>query len=440
MADPVLHIKDAYYFEVPKFLWPSHRESKSDFPDVWVSLDDDFQKIEAEELHLGLERIGADPPPLSELEHDWEHWRHEDHANHGKPLDVYLEENAAALKASYDSFHENAKGSEKSVTYGEWLEKESPDWVWFAGKYGEDEAWTAKWNEVKVEAGGEEAIAAYKSGAAHPWSKEKIESYNKALSGKVLIPQPFGATLRNLYEKESGFAVSKYMIIEVVIAIIIVALFTWLASRVRSGGAPKGKLWNFLEGILLFVRDQVARPAIGHGSDKFVPLLWTIFLFILGCNLFGMLPWAGSPTANFAVTFAMACVTLGAVIFFGSRQFGLVGFWKNLLPHMDLPIYIAVIIKPFLWVIELFGLIIKHGVLSVRLLANMVAGHLVLLAIMGLAFSLEGAMNPSWGLTAVIAVIASTLLSVLEVFVAILQAYIFTFLSALFIGAAVHHH
>ena len=266
MADPVLHIKDAYYFEVPKFLWPSHRESKSDFPNVWISLDPDFQKLEAEKLHEGLEKISSDTPPLAELEHEWEHWTHEDHAHHGKPLDVYLEEHATALKARYDAFHGKAKGSEKSVTYGEWLNREAPNWSWFAAKYKEDEAWTEKWHDVKEEAGGKQAIENYKSAGAHPWSKEKIESYNHALNGKVLIPQPF-ATLRNLYEKESGFDISKFMIIEVVIAIIIVALFTWLAGKVRAGDAPKGKIWNFLEGILLFIRDQVAKPAIGPSSE-----------------------------------------------------------------------------------------------------------------------------------------------------------------------------
>lgn len=439
MADPVLHIKDSYYFEVPKFLWPSHRETKSDFPNVWVSLDPDFQQYEADKLYEELSKFAEDVPPRDELKHDWEHWTHAEHANHGKPLDVYLEEHAVALKERYQAFHDRAKGADRDITFDAWLEKEAPQWKWFASKFQQDEKWTESWSQAKEAAGGKKAIQEYKSGDVRPWSQEKIDSYNKALNGKILIPQPF-ATLRNLYEKESGFAISKFMILEVAAAIVLIAVFTWLAGKIRSGDAPRGRLWNFLEAILLFLRDQVAKPAIGHGAEKFVPLLWTIFLFILCCNLMGLLPWAGSPTGAFAVTFAMACVTFGSVVFFGSRQFGLIGFWKNQVPHMELPLVMAVIIKPFLWLIEVGGLLIKHGVLSVRLLANMVAGHLVLLAIMGLAFSLEGAMSPSWGLTAVISVVASTLLSILELFVALLQAYIFTFLSALFIGAAVHHH
>ncbi len=113
---------------------------------------------------------------------------------------------------------------------------------------------------------------------------------------------------------------------------------------------------------------------------------------------------------------------------------------------MSLPLVIAIVIKPALLVLELVGLCIKHAVLAIRLLANMVAGHLVLLGILGLAFGASAAASfvelPSWlwAGTAIVSIVSSTLFSCLELFVAFLQAYIFTFLSALFIGAAVHHH
>jgi F-type H+-transporting ATPase subunit a len=160
----------------------------------------------------------------------------------------------------------------------------------------------------------------------------------------------------------------------------------------------------------------------------------------LGCNLAGMVPWAGTPTTAWGVTMALALVTFGTVVVSGSMKFGVVGFWLNQVPSMDLPFAIALFIKPALFVIEVVGLLIKHVVLSIRLLANMVAGHMVLISILGLAFSLEGAMSSAWTPTAIAAVGGSALLSCLELFVAFLQAYIFTFLSALFIGAAVHHH
>jgi F-type H+-transporting ATPase subunit a len=140
------------------------------------------------------------------------------------------------------------------------------------------------------------------------------------------------------------------------------------------------------------------------------------------------------------VTAGLALVTLLTGIAMGSIKFGVLGYWKNQVPHMDLAWPMAILIKPMLWCIEVMGLAIKHAVLGIRLLANMVAGHVVLLGIMTLAFSLEGAVSPSWWIAAPIAVVASTIFSLLELFVAFLQAYIFTFLSALFIGAAVHHH
>jgi F-type H+-transporting ATPase subunit a len=183
-------------------------------------------------------------------------------------------------------------------------------------------------------------------------------------------------------------------------------------------------------------------------ADKFLPLLWTIFFFVLGCNLMGMVPWAGAPTAAFAVTGALAFVTFATVVVSGMMQFGVAGFFLNQIPGMDLPWYMAIIIKPMILLIELGGLLIKHLVLAIRLLANMVAGHLVILGVMGLAFGVEAALyfgaptTPSWQwwFTATIAVVGSATFNVLELFVAFLQAYIFTFLTALFIGASIHKH
>jgi F-type H+-transporting ATPase subunit a len=154
----------------------------------------------------------------------------------------------------------------------------------------------------------------------------------------------------------------------------------------------------------------------------------------------GMVPWVGAPTGTFAVTGAMAVITFATVVVSGSVKFGPVGFWKNQVPQMGLAWPLAIMIVPMIFALEVLGLLIRHGVLAVRLLANMVAGHLVLLGVLGLAFSVQAATSENWPLTAVIAIAASTAFSLLELFVAFLQAYIFTFLSALFIGAAVHRH
>lgn len=270
---------------------------------------------------------------------------------------------------------------------------------------------------------------------AHP--EATVHDFEHALAGKILIPQPFG-TLKNLYERESGFAISKFMILEVVAAVLIVWIFVRLAGRIADGNAPKGRFANLFEAFLLFLRDQVARPAIGaHDADRFVPLLWTMFFFVLGCNLLGLVPWAGSPTGSFGVTLALAAVTLCTVLGAGMLKFGPLGFWLGQVPHIELPLLLQPL-KLLIFAIEVGGMGIRHGVLAIRLLANMVAGHLVLLGIMGLI--VEAAESPHWGLVAAIGILGSTAFTGLELFVAFLQAYIFTFLSALFIGGAVHQH
>jgi F-type H+-transporting ATPase subunit a len=301
-----------------------------------------------------------------------------------------------------------------------------------------------------------------------------VAEFNHAMDGKILIPQPF-ATLDSLYAVKSGFGISKYMLLELLLAGILLLLFTRLAASLRSGAAPKGRFANLFESMILFVRDKIARPAIDshdhhdehaehgdhaedashghatapaavhavreqHDGDRFVPLLLTLFFFVLGCNLLGMVPWAGSPTASFAVTLALAGVTLGTVVVAGMRKFGFLGFFFNQIPSMDLPLVLAIVLKPLIFLIEMAGLLIKHGILAVRLLANMVAGHLVLLGIMGLISAAAAYSTGMWATVTGISVVSCTLFSVLELFVAFLQAYIFTFLSALFIGAAVHQH
>ena len=295
-----------------------------------------------------------------------------------------------------------------------------------------------------------------------------VAEVNQALDGKILIPQPFGE-LDSLYEKKSGFCISKYMILEVLLAGILSVVFMRLASRLRSGAAPKGWFTNMFEMVIVYIRDNIARTAIdshdnhdnhdnhghdnhshGHGGqaaavvvhegDRFVPLLLTLFFFVLGCNLLGMLPWAGSPTATFSVTLALALVTFGTVVLAGMMKFGVVGFFTNQVPSMDLPWPLAIFLKPMIFAIEMVGLCIKHLILAVRLLANMVAGHLVLLGIMGMITAAATYSLGMWATVTGISVVSSALFSLLELFVAFLQAYLFTFLSALFIGAAVHQH
>jgi F-type H+-transporting ATPase subunit a len=274
---------------------------------------------------------------------------------------------------------------------------------------------------------------------AHP--DATIEQFNAQLAGKIIISQPFGGKLKNLYEKESGFCVSKYMILEIVVAALLVFVFSKVAKSLSTTDRPKGKFVNLFESFLVYIKEQIAEPAIGHHhAEQFLPYLWTVFFFVLFCNLFGMIPWLGAPTSAFAVTLTLAAATFCVVLSGGIKQFGALGFIKNLVPHMDMPLALKLILVPVIWAIEAFSLVLKHCILAVRLLANMVAGHLVILGIMGLAFSIEGARSGSWPITATIAVLGSTLFFILELFVAFLQAYVFTFLSALFIGSVMHEH
>ncbi len=267
--------------------------------------------------------------------------------------------------------------------------------------------------------------------------------------GIVEIPQFY--TGQPLFAPESRFIepldlkVTKFMVLEVVAAVILVALGVILAQKLSGGRLARGRIWNALEAVLLFIRDEVARPAIGmHDADRFLPFLWTIFFFVLICNLLGMVPWLGSPTGALAVTGALALITFGTVVVAGSAKMGPIGFWKAQVPHMDLPFILAILLKPMLFVIEVVGLIIKHFVLSVRLLANMFAGHLVLgvlvafVAVIGT--QVTSYFHPLFVGVSAASILGSVALSLLELFVAFLQAYIFTFLSALFIGMAVHPH
>ena len=277
--------------------------------------------------------------------------------------------------------------------------------------------------------------------------------------GHIEIPQPFkleeplfeartGIPLLDRTIKPLDFQITKFMVIELLVAVLMCLFFVGLALSIRGGRLPRGRFGHMLEAILLYFRDKVARPCIGgHDADRFVPFLWTVFFFVLGCNLFGMIPWMGSPTGALATTGTLAIITFLTVIGSGMAKLGPAAFWKAQVPHMDLSLNLAgmnfepvlkIVLIPMIFVIEVLGLLIKHGVLAVRLLANMMAGHVVLAVI--IAFIAASAQSLLWWAVMPASVLGATFLSMLELFVAFLQAYIFTFLSALFIGMAVHPH
>lgn len=263
----------------------------------------------------------------------------------------------------------------------------------------------------------------------HP-TYEPIYAANTGIKVVDQLIQPFDLKL------------TKFMVLETVVALLMIIFFVGLAQRMRGGARPQGRLWNMFEAFLVFLRDKVARPAIGgHDADRFMPLIWTLFFFVLGCNLMGMLPWAGSPTAALATTGALAFAVFLTVIGTGMAKLGVVGFWKAQVPHMDLtmPKLAAWLLIFLIFVIEVFGLLIKHFVLAMRLLANMIGGHVVLAVLMAF-ISVTASILVLWVGVTVLSVAGAAALSLLELLVAFIQAYIFAFLTALFIGMAVHPH
>ncbi len=234
--------------------------------------------------------------------------------------------------------------------------------------------------------------------------------------------------------------ITRFMVMELIAALLVIAVIVPVVRHISRNPISRGRSANMIEAMLLFIRDDVARPAIGgHGADRFLPFLWTVFFFVLFNNLLGMIPGGASATGNINVTAALALMTLATVIMAGVKELGFVGYWVGIVPHLDVP----GVLKPFLWglmfFIEVAGLLIRHIVLAVRLFANMFAGHVVLAVILGFILM---AYSNKWvfGLVMPASIVGVICLSLLELFVAFLQAYIFTFLSALFIGSAVHPH
>jgi F-type H+-transporting ATPase subunit a len=237
---------------------------------------------------------------------------------------------------------------------------------------------------------------------------------------------------------------TKFMWLELIAAILIVLAYIPLAVRLRSGDLPTGWRTNFHEVLLTFVRDDIARPAIGeHDADKYVPFLWTIFLFILVNNILGLVPFFGSATSNIYVTAALAICVFFAIHGSGAVKMGLGHYLTSLWPHFDVPYGLGYVIKPLIFALEWLGVLVRNGVLAVRLFANMFAGHVVLATLLIFIFAagtgLTGALDYAlWGTVTVSSVLGQVALSLLELFVACLQAYIFTFLAALFMGMAMH--
>jgi len=238
-------------------------------------------------------------------------------------------------------------------------------------------------------------------------------------------------------------------IVMMMVAAILLVVFVPLLVRRRAGQDAIGRLvprgWaNFFEVVCQYLRKEAVEPVLGAHTDRFIPYIWSIFWFLLTVNLLGLLPiqplaafahlhLGGTATGNIWVTATLAVLTLLMMVFNGLR-FGGMAYIKHFNPG---PWWLFWLLIP----VEIIGLFAKIFALAVRLFANMIAGHILLGVLVGLILTAGTAMGAAGGLgIAVVVVGGAVAVSLLEVFVAFLHAFIFSFLTALFIGMSVNVH
>lgn len=224
--------------------------------------------------------------------------------------------------------------------------------------------------------------------------------------------------------KPLDFSITKNLIGMILASALLLWMFTSLAKSYKNRQIPKG-FGRALEPLVIYVRDDIAKPNIGPKYKKYMSFLLTVFFFIWILNLLGMTPLGFNVTGNIAVTFALALVTFIIVQFSGNKE-----YWKHIFWMPGVPIPMKIILMP----IEVLGMFTKPFALMIRLFANMTAGHVVIMSLLGLIVIMQNwiAGPAFFGFTIMI--------SVIELLVAFLQAYIFTLLSALYIGMAVVEH
>ncbi len=253
-----------------------------------------------------------------------------------------------------------------------------------------------------------------------------------------------------LWAPGGWWVVTNHIVMMCVAAGLMLLIFPRITKRYQDGEHVPTGTRNFFEAILLYMRDDVAKPLLGHETTRFMPFLWTMFFFVLFLNLLGLLPLDvitgavglghhghgifGTATSNFWITATLAIVTFLVVQISGLRANGIKGWAHHFLGGA--PWYIA----PIMVRVEFLGMLIKPFALAVRLAANMTAGHTLPAAIIGFVPAAFAALGAGGGFViGVISVVAAVAIMCLELFVAFLQAYLFTFLSALFISQMVVH-
>jgi len=239
------------------------------------------------------------------------------------------------------------------------------------------------------------------------------------------IPAVTPIPLHNITIGPVTIPITRHVIMLLINALLLIVVFTTAFGKKRI--VPSG-IASALEPLVFFVRDDLVYAAMGKElGEKWLTFFYTLFFFILTSNLIGMIPFFSTATGNLSITGALALMIFIAIIVTGMRKNGFIGFFKNMVPP-GLPLPIGI----FVFMIELPGLIIRSGVLAIRLFANMIAGHFVIYSLLLLIFLIHPFVS-------VISVPMAVFIDLLEVLVAIIQAIVFTTLSALFISMAVSH-
>lgn len=231
--------------------------------------------------------------------------------------------------------------------------------------------------------------------------------------------------------KPIDLSITKSVFGILVIGLLMLLWFGKLGRQYKKNAVPTG-FGRVLEPLVIYVRDEIAKPNIGHKYRKFTGYLMTVFFFVWILNLLGLAPFGFNVTGQLAVTAALAIFTLVIYLFSSNKHFWSHQLWMPGVPYL---------LRPLLAIIELAGtLIIKPFSLMVRLFANITAGHIVVMSLIAIGISMQNQMT-AVGSTA-LSLVLSLFITLIEVLVAFLQAYIFTMLSALFIGMAVDegHH
>lgn len=240
--------------------------------------------------------------------------------------------------------------------------------------------------------------------------------------GKLYLPQFEPIDIGGI---KVDLSITKSLFMMFLVSIILIVTLMIAAAKNTKNPVPKG-IGNLIETIIIFIRDEVVYPNMGKQGLRLLPFFLTLFFFILFSNLFGLIPFMVQPTKNINVTTGLALITFFTIQIMGIKKNGFIGYFKGLVPG-GIPIFVF----PIMIVVEFIGLFTKPFALLMRLFANITAGSIIVLSLIGLIFIMSYA-----GI--IIAIPFSIFIYLLEIFVSLLQAYIFTMLSAIFINMAIH--